>query len=228
MGHLRDMARSVYRTVRPIPSRTLADRDLTGDREIEWSYGAAQTGRYAKSGDRVMDFGAGSGFLSLAAAGLGCEVLSVDLMPLQFPLAYNHMSFAQADIAELEDVGRFDVIMNCSTIEHVGLVGRYDAADQPDGDIEAMTKMRALLKPAGHMVLTLPVGIDALVRPLHRIYGAERLPRLVAGFRVLEERFVRKVESNAWFEVNREDALTEVGNEKYYAIGLMVLQRDDS
>src|SRR5664280_2996111 len=41
--------------------------DLTGDRDIEWSYVAARIGRFAGPGKSVLDFGAGSGVLSLAA-----------------------------------------------------------------------------------------------------------------------------------------------------------------
>ena len=28
--------------------------------------------------------------------------------------------------------------MNCSSVEHVGLSGRYGSSERPDGDIEAM------------------------------------------------------------------------------------------
>lgn len=202
-------------------------RDLTGDRDVEWSYVSARVGRYAASGSRVLDFGAGGGFLSLAAGGSADRVLAIDLMPRQFPLVYPTIEFRQLDVMELpEQDEQFDVIMNCSTIEHVGLSGRYLSSDHADGDILAMDKLRRLLKPDGHMILTLPVGRDALFAPLHRIYGGERLPLLLEGYRVIESAFVRKDERNTYFACEQQEALSDEGNERYYAMGTMVLERD--
>jgi hypothetical protein len=31
----------------------------------------------------------------------------------------------------------FDTVINCSTVEHVGLPGRYGGPSIPDGDLEA-------------------------------------------------------------------------------------------
>jgi SAM-dependent methyltransferase len=200
-------------------------RDLTGDRDIEWSYVSARVGRYAGPGRNVLDFGAGSGFLTMAAACAGADVLAVDLMPRQFPLSYPSIRFRQTDVMSLNEAEqRFDVIMNCSTIEHVGLAGRYGASERLDGDIEAMLKLRRLLKPDGLMILTLPVGRDQVIFPLHRVYGRERLPRLLDGCRTIEETYFKKGRANDWHLCSREQALDETATERYYALGTMVLR----
>ena len=208
-----------------VPEMGSSALDLAGDRDIEWSYVAARVGRFAGPGKSILDFGAGSGFLSLAAGSTGARVLAIDLMPQQFPLSYPNIEFRQVDVMDLrEENGLFDLIMNCSTIEHVGLAGRYRSADRLDGDIEAMAKLRSLLAPDGHMILVLPVGQDATFSPLHRVYGKNRLPKLLDGYRVLESSYLRKNARNEWIASDQEEALSEVGNARYYALGAMVLQ----
>lgn len=199
-------------------------RDLAGDRELEWSYVSARIGRYADGTSRVLDFGCGGGHLTFAAASLGARVLAVDLGEPSFPVAYPTVEFRKADVASLEEGEGFDLVICCSTIEHVGLAGRYGvAAENPDGDLQAMRKLRRLLLPGGHMLLTLPVGLDAAIRPLHRIYGPERLPRLLEGFRVVEAHYFVKDGGNRWVPCSGSAAMAERGGADYYALGLMVL-----
>ena len=205
---------------------TEGGRDLTGDRDIEWSYCASRVGRYALPRAAVLDFGCGGGFLTQAAGSLGCEVLAVDLMPAQFDLVYQDVEFRESDVMDLsESEHAFDLVINCSTIEHVGLGGRYGSGEDADGDLAAMGKLRRLMKPDSRMVLTLPVGLDAVFAPFHRVYGEERLARLFEGFDVAEEDYLRKDERNTWFECSRQEATSDIGTERYYALGLMVLTK---
>ena len=146
-------------------------------------------------------------------------------MPLTFALSYPSIEFRQVNVFDLDERAEmFDFIMNCSTIEHVGLEGRYGSPDQPDGDLAAMRKLASMLKPDGYMALTLPVGRDAVFAPYHRVYGSERLPRLLEAYRLIEERYMRKDAHNTYFECSREDAMADEGSERYYPLGLMVLQ----
>src|SRR5262249_33152034 len=121
---------------------------------------------------------------------------------------------------------RFDQIINCSSVEHVGLVGRYGSFDDPSGDLEAMAIMRELLAPNGRIIMTIPVGQDLVCAPLHRIYGHERLPRLLEGYDVLEAQYwLREPAASGWSQVDSEAALRTEGSEWFYALGLMVLGR---
>jgi hypothetical protein len=96
-------------------------------------------------------------------------------------------------------VKHFDLVINCSTVEHVGLTGRYRVTKRrPDGDSETMARLRDLMKPGGIMLLTIPVGQDAVYSPRHRIYGNERLPRLIEGYCIEKEAFWVKDKQNRW------------------------------
>lgn len=192
-----------------------------GDRTLEWAW---TLGRLRREPGRVLDFGAGSGFLALAAAFGGHDVVAVDLEPCAFDFAGTAISYRQGDFNELEFEQRaFDQVLNCSTIEHVGLTGRYGSSADPDGDVRAMQKLADLLRPGGEMILTLPVGLDDVFPPYHRVYGAERLPRLLGPYIVREQSCWAKLDGERWQPVERETALAVQASSSYYALGLFVL-----
>jgi len=129
----------------------------------------------------------------------------------------------------------FDLIINCSTVEHVGLVGRYGVTEsRPNGDLEAMARLRELMKPGGVMLLTIPVGQDAVFEPLCRVYGAQRLPQLLNGYTVEKEVFWVKDDQNRWVLCDKETALDFKAlacswdpMENVYALGCFVLLRPE-
>ena len=214
-------------TTRPAPEdddhASTPERTLAGDRDVEWAW---CFGHLPAEPTRVMDFGAGNGFLSLGAAFRGHEVVSVDLEPQSFAFEEPRIEYRRGNLLEM-DLGseRFGHIINCSSIEHVGLAGRYGSPDVPDGDLEAMRKMEALLTPGGTMSFVAPVGRDAVFPPLHRVYGEERLPRLLGELEIVEEEYRAKVHGDSWHPVDRATALAEEGSPSYYAIGLFFLRR---
>jgi len=204
----------------------VAPPNLEGDRDVEWGFVAARLAVYARPGARVLDFGCGTGTLAFAAASLGLNVLAIDLMPRKLLARCPGLEFRQVDVMELDERNLFDLVINCSTIEHVGLSGRYNAKDDPDGDLRAMAKLRRLMRPDGHMLLTLPIGQDAVIRPLHRVYGPARLPLLLAGYTCKEATFWRKPCGNVWSQCSEPEALAERGSDHYYALGTLVLAGD--
>jgi hypothetical protein len=208
-------------------SRRIAERDgetLLGDRWIEWSFCLA---RLLDGVGTTLDFGADVGFLSLAAAQRGHDVVALDRMPPALEYRHPRVIPLQGDILDRPLEGRrFDQIINCSSVEHVGLAGRYGSFEDASGDLKAMAIMRDLLEADGRMILTIPVGRDLVCDPLHRIYGHERLPRLLEGYAVHEAQYwLRDPAASAWTQVDREDALQTTGSEWFYALGLLVLRR---
>lgn len=183
-----------------------AAKNLLGDRDIEWSWVGAQV---PDRPGTALDFGNGGSFLGLMAAQKGYTVTAVDLGSVQWPYLHPHLHFVQGDILDLPlPTAHFDLVINCSTVEHVGLVGRYEVAEsRPDGDLEAMDHLRNLMATDGIMLLTIPVGQDAVFPPMCRVYGKARLPRLLAGFAVKREVFWVKDDQNRWVICERDAAL---------------------
>ena len=201
-----------------------APPNLIGDRDIEYSFIAANIPE--KKGE-ILDFGSGGTPLSLIAELKGNDVTAFDLIKYD----YNYKTkfkFIQGDILKTIQLKEnyFDTIINCSSIEHVGLNGRYGITeDFPDGDLLAMTKLKDLLKKNGTMLLTIPVGKDKIVKGMHRIYGKKRLPKLLSDFSILKQIYWVKNSINQWQETTRRNALNTKGSEKYYAIGCFVLKK---
>lgn len=183
-----------------------AGPNLLGDRHVEWSWMAANLPE--GPGD-ALDFGPGESFLGLTAAMRGFRVTAVDLGPAAWPYRHPDLSFVQGDLLEMElPAGSLDLVLCCSTVEHVGLSGRYGVTrEQGDGDLEAMSRLRRWMRPSASLLLTVPVGLDAVLPPFCRVYGQGRLPRLLEGFAVAREQYWQKDPDNRWVGVGRGTAL---------------------
>lgn len=195
---------------------------LEGDRELEWTFCQA---RLQDGPGTTLDFGSDTGLLSVAAAQRGHDVLAFDRLDVHYRVQHPRVTKLVADILERPLGGRtFDQMVNCSSVEHVGLAGRYGSFDAVDGDIEAMAILAEHLKPGGRHILTIPVGRDLISAPQHRIYGEERLPRLLAPYEIAEEQYWHRT-LDGWVQTDRATALAVQGSASFYALGLFVLTR---
>lgn len=221
-NNLRRLGWFLIRTSRPKPAK--GELDLSGDRDIEWSWVA---GNLPANPGRVLDFGPSGATSPLIAAMRGGKVFTIDLEALpNHPYVHADITMVQGDLL-IYDFGtqRFDTVINCSTVEHVGLPGRYGSADIPDGDLRAMRRLHGLMAgPESRMVMTIPVGLDGVFAPAHRIYGTTRLSALLEGFRIVREvYFAKSSEDSRWREISRDRALVVRGSASFYALGLFVL-----
>jgi Caenorhabditis protein of unknown function, DUF268 len=196
--------------------------NLMGDRWVEWSFCFA---RLAEGPGITLDFGADIGFLSLAAAQRGHDVVALDRMPSALDYHHPRVRPVRGDILDDPLHGEsFDQIVNCSSVEHVGLAGRYGSRAEPDGDLRAMALLRDLLADGGRHILTVPVGRDMVCGSLHRIYGERRLPLLLERYEIVEEQYWRKDPGRAlWVQDERGAALATEGSDRFYSLGLFVL-----
>ena len=199
-------------------------RDLTGDRDIEWSWVAS---RIPSGPGEALDFGCGDSHLGVVAAHRGLRVTAVDLGAVAWPYRHERLAFLQGDILELPlQDSKFDIVINCSAIEHVGIAGRYGVTEErAEGDLAAMARLRVLMKPGGLMLLTVPVGSDAVFAPWHRVYGPERLPRLLEGFAVESREFWLKDAENRWTRSDERSALAAPSRERLYGLGCFTLRK---
>jgi hypothetical protein len=202
--------------------------ELSGDRDLEWSFVAAQM---PQGPGEALDFGCDGTCLSLIAARRGFKVVAIDLENYVLPWQHPNRRFEQCDLLEARlPEASFDLVINCSSVEHVGLVGRYGVSvPRPDGDLDAMRRLRELMKPGGAQLLTIPLGRDGVFYPWHRVYGERRLPALLQGYEVMHDEFWRKSQERGWAACDREEALSFQAawdaQRKIYALGCFVLRR---
>ncbi len=204
--------------------------NLAGDRNIEWSWVASQM---PDGPGNALDFGAGPSFLGLIAAQRGFDVTAVDLGPVQWNYSHPGLRFLHGDILELPLPEKsFNLVINCSTVEHVGLSGRYGVThDLIDGDLNAMSRLKELMTLEGLMLLTIPVGQDAVFSPMTRVYGEKRLPKLLEGYTIEKEAYWTKDDENRWIPTTQKTALSfkaSAGSwnplKNIYALGCFVLK----
>lgn len=209
-------------------NKFLINQNLDGDRAIEWSFVAANL---PPGQGRVLDFGCGpNSYLGLITSQMGYQTTSIDLGKINWPYVHHSLKFVQSDILKSTlKPNSLDLIINCSSIEHVGLAGRYGVGqDQSDGDIKLMRQFWHALKPDALMLLTIPVGQDVIYAPWHRVYGPKRLPKLLSGYHIIKKEFWVKNREKKWIQTSEKIALNKPTRKTAYSLGCLVLQKPSS
>jgi hypothetical protein len=199
--------------------------NLMGDRDIEYSWVLSRIGN---GPGKALEVGCGDFLLlSLTTAQRGYDVLAMDREQHEYPFITKGVTFKLVDVLkESFSPSYFDLIIVCSTIEHIGLPNRYQVVSPiPEGDLIVMEKLHDAIEPDGVLLLTLPVGLDAVFAPYHRVYGEVRLPRLLKGWSITEEIYWIKQPSNQWLSVSRQEALAQPGSNTHYGLGCFVLRK---
>jgi cyclopropane fatty-acyl-phospholipid synthase-like methyltransferase len=115
------------------------------------------------------------------------------------------------DVVDFSPGKRYDLIVSISTLEHVG----YDEEPRdPQKVVRAVEHLKALLKPGGLMVITLPAGYN---RPMDELLKNGALE--FSGQYYLR----RMTEDNQWAETGMDEAISAAYGSPYpYANGLVV------
>jgi len=198
--------------------------NLRGERDVEYSWVASNI---PNGPGTALDFGCGTSWMGFLAARKGFKVTAIDLRPVGHFYKHPALNVIQGDVHKMKFCQEsYDLIFNCSSIEHVGLSGRFGVTEQnDDGDLQAMTTLGKLLKAQKLMLLTVPVGRDRVFRPMHRVYGRERLPKLLDGWEVLKKEYWAKDDANRWVHVDESFALDREPTLHCYGLGLFMLRR---
>lgn len=214
----------------PAPVAPLAV-NIYGERNVEWSF--LSTEMPSGPGEAI-EFGCEQGYMSLLAAQKGFHVIANDLQEQFFTWQHPAVQFRQGDFLKLDlPRNHFDLAINCSSVEHVGVAGRYGiTVEESEGDIAVMNHLAEILKPGGLLLMTAPCGQDAVMPPWCRVYGPARLPRLFSPFRLIKESYWTKDAANRWTMSSREGALAyppkHDPSDPYgcaYALGCFVLTK---
>ena len=142
------------------------------------------------------------------------ELLSVRYLPvdvLKFPLP---------DAA-------FDMVVCPMSLAYIGLQGRYIRATKsiPDGDMQAVSRLREVMKPGARFLLTVPVGEAVAYPPHYRVYDAERLGQLAQGLDMVEQTFWKRGADGRWSLCDESAAFqTETANGDF-TLACLVLRK---
>jgi SAM-dependent methyltransferase len=200
--------------------------DLKGEKALDWGWVCVNL---PKSAERAMDVGCGESPTVAAMLSLGYrEVVAIDL---QFQLDKQLLGphFIQGDFNQLCLKGDFDVVVACSSVEHIGLSGRYTSTEDAEGDLKALRKIKSLLSKDGLLILTVPAGRDAVYKPWHRVYGTKRIPQLIEGFRIVgSQGYAKQQPWGPWRRTTLEEALEFPATSARYALAQMVLKVNDA
>ncbi len=162
---------------------------------------------------RVLDVGCTSPYniIPIILADKGLEVHGID--GREFRIHHPNFKFHRGDIRKTGfPDSYFDCVIAVSTIEHIGLVGRYDSHLDLEGDKDAIQEIYRILKVGGNLILTVPFGKAKIVMPFHRIYDGKGLQKLTAGLTILKKEFYIKNNNGYWVKSEEGEAETIDGS----------------
>ncbi len=116
----------------------------------------------------------------------------------------------------------FDVVSCVSTLEHIGVAGRYGSDDDPQGDVKAVNEMTRILKPSGTLLVTVPYGVRDVL-PINKLYNKERISGLFKNFSSVKIEYKKYFpQFQLWLATNEaEAAQTDMIKDLWYAIAFI-------
>ena len=126
----------------------------------------------------ILDVGCSGSMFPLMLDALGCITYGMDIR--EYPIK-NKFKFIQDDICHTKfNDNTFDVVTAVSTIEHIGLKGRYGTTD--GSDYKAIKEIYRILKPNGIFLMTVPYGKEFKQFKKHRVYDNTSITCLLYKF----------------------------------------------
>jgi hypothetical protein len=195
---------------------------LYGDRAIEYGLLFRHLG---PGQGRLLDVGGGAASaVATIAAGLGWKVTSLDLFPS--PLEFADAEFVRADFTRWDCGDQlFDRIVFLSSLEHFGLSGRYGSPEEEMLDRAAFLRAVEMLAPNGRILLSVPFGQAAVLRPFHRVYDRRGLDGLVSPLHADVAIFYRKGRDGIWRSCPEAEAARVTPSQSFYALAFLRLGR---
>ncbi|MBM2817602.1 MAG: O-antigen chain-terminating methyltransferase [Parcubacteria group bacterium] len=135
----------------------------------------------------------------------------------------NEIKFKTGDIRKTDYQSEyFDCVVCISTLEHIGVSGRYSSDEDPKGDIRAMEEINRIMKKGGTLLVTLPYGIKDVL-PINKLYNEERVKNLFRGFEIISQDFYKFSPLwKVWIKTTEKEAgKTDMIKDQWYALSLI-------
>ena len=204
---MRSFYRFAYRLAGLFLNLDAVENSVLNSRIIEYPF-VLGTLAAARAG-RVLDVGCADAgnLVAPTLASLGWQVHGIDIRDFSLPYAGFHFLRGDMTGGTGFDDCFFDCVYAVSSIEHFGISGRYGVReDDPEADFKAVHEVRRVLKRGAPFLLTVPYGVEGLVRPSERVYGPSRLGRLLDGWEVRRQIFWQLDERGQWHQVKERQA----------------------
>lgn len=147
------------------------------DRYIEYPWVISQLPKPPRT---VLDIGCAGSMFPLLISAFGYDVTGIDVREYHPQDRFIFMK-TDAVVMPFKD-NSFDVITAVSTIEHIGLKGRYGVEELLEGDRKAILETYRILKPGGLFLMTAPFWWEDSLTKTHRIYDHESINKLLDIF----------------------------------------------
>ncbi|PKO01330.1 MAG: hypothetical protein CVU42_00550 [Chloroflexi bacterium HGW-Chloroflexi-4] len=191
------------------------------ERTIEYPWIAENIAELEKC--QVLDVGAKEGLPSTDILLNNSNIVyTIDINTTLITQTTNNLIIKKGDIrATPFESGFFDAVIAVSTLEHIGIPGRYGIEKLDDsGDFKAMSEIHRILKPGGKVFVTLPYGFGKSL-PLNRLYNDARINTLFEKFAITKKEYFRySTQYEMWFKVREPFASENDWDiEPWYSLG---------
>ena len=177
---------------------------------------------------KILDVGCAGSYFPLILSSLGYDVWGVDIREYAILkcITFNNFRFIKEDITKCSSQNNFfDIITAISTVEHIGLGGRYGNYEDNIADHKALVEMKRILKPGGSILLTVPYGKPTVLEPYCKIYDKQGILRLTDGLHIEREEYARLDSRGDWYMCSEQDAAKVNCSPGYYALGLFRIEK---
>jgi len=177
---------------------------------------------------RVLDVGCAGSFFSLILAGFGYDTFAIDIRKYAIinRITYKNFNYCNESIIKTGfSDNYFDAITSISTVEHIGLSGRYGIAEDESGDRAALEEMKRILKTNGTIILTVPFGRAKTIKPFSRIYDGNRIRQLIGALKIEIEEYYMQDPNNDWYKCSKQEAEEIDATGDRFALCLLKLKK---